>query len=60
MGMNFGEPAIDLSRQAAVWDIPSRRVDSPADLKEALRAAMDVQGPSLVDVVIDGSYGRHF
>ena len=60
MGMNFGEPAIDLSRQAAVWDIPSRRVEHPSELKEALRAAMDVDGPSLVDVVIDGSYGRHF
>jgi benzoylformate decarboxylase len=60
MGMNFGEPAIDLARQAAVWNIPAHRVESPADLKEALRAALDVDGPSLVDVVIDGSYAHHF
>jgi benzoylformate decarboxylase len=60
MGMNFGEPAIDLAKQGAVWGMPSRRVEHPSELKEALRAAMDVDGPSLVDVVIDGSYGRHF
>ena len=60
MGMNFGEPAIDLAKQAAVWGMQSRRVEHPSDLKEALRAAMDVEGPALVDVVIDGSYGRHF
>jgi benzoylformate decarboxylase len=60
MGMNFGEPSIDLAKQAAVWGMPSRRVEHPSELKEALRAAMDVDGPSLVDVVIDGSYGRHF
>jgi benzoylformate decarboxylase len=60
MGMDFGEPAIDLARQAAVWNIPSRRVEHPADLKEAIRAALDYDGPALVDVVIDGSYAHHF
>ena len=39
---------------------PARRVTEPADLAPALREALDHRGPSLVDVVIDGSYGRHF
>ncbi len=60
MALDFGEPRIDLARQAQVWDIPARRVENPADLKGALREALDIDGPSLVDVVIDGSYGRHF
>lgn len=60
LGMNFGEPAIDIARQAAVWDIPSSRIDHPADLAPALKQALDHKGPAVVDVVIDGSYGHHF
>ena len=32
MGMNFGEPAIDISKQAAVWGMHSRRIDNAADI----------------------------
>jgi len=60
LGMDFGEPAIDLARQASVWDIPARRVEHPADLRGALREALDHDGPSLVDVVIDKSYRHYF
>jgi benzoylformate decarboxylase len=60
LGLNFGEPAIDLSRQAQAWGMPARRISEPADIAPALREAIDHRGPSLVDVVIDGSYGRHF
>ena len=60
LGLDFGEPAIDLARQAGVWDIPARRVTEPAELAPALREALDHRGPSLVDGVIDGSYGRQF
>jgi len=60
MGMNFGEPKIDIAAQAAVWGMPSRRVEHPAELKQALEESMAINGPSLVDVMIDGSYGRHF
>ena len=60
LGMNFGEPVIDLARQAGVWDIPAARVDHPADVAAALKQAIDHNGPVLVDVVIDGSYGHHF
>ena len=60
LGMNFGEPAIDLAKQATVWDIPSARVDYPADIAAALKKAPDGGCFSLVDVVIDGRYGHHF
>jgi benzoylformate decarboxylase len=60
LGMNFGEPAINLAKQASVWDIPAARIDDRKDLGDALRRALDHKGPSLVDVVIDGSYGQHF
>jgi benzoylformate decarboxylase len=60
LGMNFGEPAINLAKQAAVWDIPATRIDRAADIAPALKRALDHKGPSLVDVVIDGSYGHHF
>jgi benzoylformate decarboxylase len=60
LGMNFGEPAIDISRQAAVWGMHSRKVEQPADIGPALREALDHNGPSLVDVSIDGSYRHYF
>jgi benzoylformate decarboxylase len=58
--MDFGEPAIDLSRQAAVWGMKSTRVEDPADLGAAIRDSLDHNGPSLVDVVIDNSYRHYF
>jgi thiamine pyrophosphate-dependent acetolactate synthase large subunit-like protein len=58
--MDFGEPAIDLSRQAAVWGMKSSRVEHPADLGPALKDALAHDGPSLVDVVIDSSYRHYF
>jgi benzoylformate decarboxylase len=59
-GMNFGDPAINIAKQAAVWDIPATRVESPGDVGPALKQALDHKGPAVVDVVIDGSYGTHF
>jgi len=60
MGMDFGEPAIDLARQAGVWGIPAKRIDHPADLRPAIREALQHDGPALVDVVIDKSYRHYF
>ena len=57
--MNFGEPKINIAAQAQVWGMQAERVEDPADLRGAIRKALAHNGPSLVDVVIDGSY-RHF
>ena len=58
--MDFGDPVIDIAKQAAVWGMPARRIDQPADIRPALREALDHDGPSLVDVVIDKSYRHYF
>lgn len=59
-GMNFGEPELNIANQAAVWGMHNRRVSNPADLGPALREALNVNGPSLVNVRIDGSYRHYF
>lgn len=56
IGLNLDDPALDFAKQAAVWDIPATRVTRPDDLRPALKEALDVDGPSLVDVVVDNSY----
>ncbi|HLC30668.1 MAG TPA: thiamine pyrophosphate-binding protein [Dehalococcoidia bacterium] len=60
MGMDFGDPPLDYAKLASVWGIPSARVENPDDLGPALKQALDHDGPSLVDVMVDGSYGDHF
>ena len=56
MGMDFGDPAIDISKQAAVWGIHNQKVTDPADLGPALKAGLAHNGPSMIDVTIDNSY----
>jgi benzoylformate decarboxylase len=59
-GMDFGEPAIDIAAQAAIWGMHARRVEDPADLRGALKDAITHNGPSVVDVVIDKGYRHYF
>jgi benzoylformate decarboxylase len=59
-GMDFGEPAISIANQAKAWGMPASTVEHPADLGPALRQALDIDGPSLVDVTIDNSYRHYF
>ena len=60
MGMDFGDPAIDISKQAAVWGIHNQKVTDPADLGPALKAGLAHNGPSMIDVTIDNSYRNIF
>lgn len=54
LGMDLNDPPLDFAKLAAVWGIPSRRVERPEDLPEALREAFAIEdGPSLVDVAVD-------
>ena len=41
----------DHARIAAAYGVKSWTVENPADLADTLRAAVDVAGPSLVDIV---------
>lgn len=56
IGLNLDEPALDFAKQAAVWGIPGARIERPDDLRPALKEALEVDGPSIVDVVVDNSY----
>jgi benzoylformate decarboxylase len=52
--MDLNDPPLDFAKTAAVWGIPSRRVERPEELRDALADAFSVtDGPSLVDVVVD-------
>jgi acetolactate synthase-1/2/3 large subunit len=50
-GVSFGNP--DFVAYAASFGIPGFRPSSAADLLRTLRRALDVEGPSLVEVPID-------
>lgn len=60
LGMDFGEPALDISKQAAVWGIHNAKVTHPDQLRPALEAALAHPGPSLVDVTIESGYRHYF
>ena len=60
LGMDFGEPEIDIAKQAGVWGMKACRIDEPADLAPALKDALDHDGPALLDVHIDNSYRHYF
>jgi len=55
VGMDLDDPPIDFSRLAEGFGVPGCRVERPADLGPRLAEAFMSIGPSLVDVVIDGS-----
>ncbi len=46
-------PAVDYAAVAAALGIFSRRIENPADIEAGLRAALDHDGPALVDLVTD-------
>ncbi|MBI4497279.1 MAG: thiamine pyrophosphate-binding protein [Chloroflexi bacterium] len=60
LGMDFGEPVLDLAKLARVWGIHGVRVERPDELRPALRDALALGRPAVVDVVVDGSYGDFF
>ena len=46
-------PATDYAAVAAALGIFSRRIEQPGDLESGIRAALDHDGPALVDIVTD-------
>jgi benzoylformate decarboxylase len=56
VAMDLTDPDLRFDRMAEAMGVPARRVERPEDLADALREAVEhTGGPSLVDVVIDGS-----
>ncbi len=51
--MDLTDPELRFDRMAESMGVPGFRVDKPADLAPTLRKALDIGGPSLVDVVME-------
>jgi thiamine pyrophosphate-dependent acetolactate synthase large subunit-like protein len=51
--MDLTDPELRFDRMAESMGVPGFRVDKPDDLAPILRKALDLGGPSLVDVVIE-------
>jgi benzoylformate decarboxylase len=57
VAMDLTDPELRFDRMAEAMGVRAWRVEQPADLSAALHKALDTDGPSLVDVVIEGSIG---
>jgi thiamine pyrophosphate-dependent acetolactate synthase large subunit-like protein len=53
VGMDLTDPELRFDRMADAMGVPGFRVDRPEDLAPTLRKALEVDGPSLVDVVME-------
>lgn len=53
IAMDLADPELRFDRMAESMGVPGRRVETPDDLAPALREALAVDGPALVDVVME-------
>ena len=53
LGMDFANP-FDFASIARSFGVPAERVEDASEVAAAVRRALAVEGPALVDVVIDG------
>ena len=54
VGMDFTDPLIDFSALAASMGLRARRISDAADVAPALQDALAHEGPTLLDIVVDG------
>lgn len=52
VGMDVSQPAIDYQKLAASFGIPAFRIDDRASIGSVVREAQELQGPSLVEILI--------
>jgi benzoylformate decarboxylase len=55
IGMDLSDPTLDFAQMAESMGVRGQRVERPDDLAVALKDAIAHPGPSLVEVVVDGS-----
>jgi thiamine pyrophosphate-dependent acetolactate synthase large subunit-like protein len=53
VAMDLTDPELRFDRIAEAMGVPARRVEHPQQLRSALREAIELDGPSLVDVVME-------
>ena len=54
LGMDFQQP-LNIAGMAEAMGVHGRRIEDPEDLGGAIRSALDLGKPAVLDVVIDGS-----
>ncbi|MBI2847529.1 MAG: thiamine pyrophosphate-binding protein [Chloroflexi bacterium] len=54
IGMDLTNPPLDFAKLAHAFGIPGVRVERPEHLQPALKKALAMEGPAVVDVVIQG------
>jgi benzoylformate decarboxylase len=60
VGMDLRNPDLDFAALAKAFGLQSERIEQPDDLGPALQRAIKHDGPSLLDVQLDGSYKNLF
>jgi benzoylformate decarboxylase len=56
IGMDLVDPAIDFSALAQAFGVAAVRVEALASLTSAIREALERNGPTLIDLVLDQSF----
>lgn len=57
VGMDFARPEIDFAGLAVSFGVRAERIEDPAALRPALAVALARPGPTLLDVIVDGTVG---
>jgi benzoylformate decarboxylase len=57
IGMDFTRPEIDFAGIARSFGLTAERIAEPGAIRPALDAAMERRGPTLLDIVVDGTVG---
>jgi len=55
VGMDFTQPEIDFAALARSFGVTAERISEPDAIRPALDAALERAGPTLLDVIVDGS-----
>jgi benzoylformate decarboxylase len=55
VGMDFADPPVDFVGMAKALGVAAVRVTNGQELPAVISASFDREGPSLVDVVVDGA-----
>ncbi len=53
--MDLTDPDLRFDRIAEAFGVPARRIEHPDEIGDAIRQAMAAGGPTLLDVVLDGT-----